>query len=112
MSIPVSRKILIKHAIGRLILDSAHHNCPIDLDDIEGRWLITVGNVSPSIAKDVEGHVNELNLFYFEEHAIEPVLRKWWLYDKDTPIFEYDKAANRLQLSVDTRVSYSNEKAI
>jgi hypothetical protein len=40
------------------------------------------------------------------------VLRKWWLYDKDAPIFNYDEANNRLQLSVDTRVSYSNEKAM
>ncbi|TVY10397.1 hypothetical protein [Paenibacillus cremeus] len=108
MSAPVKTKLLIKHVIGRLLLDTEKSGCEFSLTSTEdGRWLMDVHGVESAIIEEIRTLQNELNCFYFEGEGAS--LRKWWLYDIGVPTLETDVSKARLQLTVNTRIGYSNE---
>jgi hypothetical protein len=52
---------------------------------------------------------SDINVFYMEEPANEP-LRKWWFYNKNEPQIAYEPSSQVLTLYLDSRVSYTNDK--
>lgn len=109
MTVPTNKMLLVKTVTGRLLLDTSRLGCAFRLEGSDGAWTLTVQDVAPATAADIRLHVNELNLFYFEDHGSEAFRRKWWLYDSACPELDYDEAALALRLQVDRRVGYSNE---
>lgn len=110
MSEHVNKRLLIKQVIGRLLLDTSVSGCPFTLDQDGDRWVVTVRSVASSVGAEVKRLENDLNLFYFEEESGSDAPRKWWLYDRHQPEIEWDEARHLLKLSLDSRVSYTNEK--
>lgn len=105
----VKKKLLVKQVIGRLLLDTDHGPYPFALQEQGGDWRIAIEQVEPEQAEEIGRLSQDLNLFYFEEHP--EGIRKWWLYGKEQPLrLSYDSQARTLELIVDSRVGYSNEK--
>ncbi|UVI31464.1 hypothetical protein [Paenibacillus spongiae] len=105
----VNKRLLIKQVIGRLLLDTSVSGCPFILEQDGERWVVTVRNVAAHVGAEVKRLESDLNLFYFEEESGSDA-RKWWLFDRDQPEIEWDEAQHLLKLSLDSRVSYTNEK--
>ncbi|MFS0727065.1 hypothetical protein [Paenibacillus sp. 1P07SE] len=105
----VKKKLLVKQVIGRLLLDTDDRPNPFALEEQEEGWRIIIEEVAPERAEEIGRLSDDLNLFYFEEGA--EGISKWWLYGKHTPLrLTYDGQEKVLELTVDTRVAYSNEK--
>ncbi|MCQ6559052.1 hypothetical protein [Paenibacillus mendelii] len=105
----VNKRLLIKQVIGRLLLDTSVTGCPFTLEPTGEHWTVTVQNVPLPIGAEVKRLANDLNLFYFEELPGSTAPRKWWLYDRHQPAVEWDEARHSLKLTLDSRVSYTNE---
>ncbi|AFH61818.1 hypothetical protein ACVNS2_14340 [Paenibacillus caseinilyticus] len=107
----IHRTLLIKHVTGRFLLDSRKlgGGFRFSLQEKAGRWVVEASGVEPDVIREVLRLSDELNLFYFEEDTKAGTLRKWWLYDKDTPEVTGHAAEGTLTLSLDTRTPYSNE---
>jgi hypothetical protein len=110
MAIPMKRTLLIKNVYGACLLDTTKANVEFTLEPVEERWEITVHGVSPDLADIVQEQLNELNLFYFEEDSEKQSIQKWWIYDKQCPIYSSDSPRGVLSLIFDSRVAYSNER--
>lgn len=102
-----NRVLLIKHVTGRLLFDAAKQGCAFALTAERDGWRLTVENVPAPDADVIKRLASELNLFYFEQNAEEPI-RKWWLYDSDCPKLDYS-GNGTLVLKVDRKVRYTNE---
>lgn len=110
MSETIQYRLLIKQVIGRLLLDTVKAGLQFTLEEHEGEWRIRVTGVPPQKGQEIVSLIDDLNLFYFEEHAADPSqIRKWWLYGKQRPRHSYDEADQTLELIVDSRVAYSNQ---
>jgi hypothetical protein len=103
------KKLLIKHIVGRVLLDTSVQGNDFNLQAGEQGWNIQVGGVESSVADGIKERLTELNLFYMEEDEDGGSLRKWWLYGKESPSFGYNSDSRTLTLHVDTRQAYSNE---
>ncbi|GGF95450.1 hypothetical protein [Paenibacillus abyssi] len=106
-------RLLIKQVIGRLLFDTSKGSNPFELAEADGGWRVVIEQVGQPLVDELQELIDDLNLFYFEELKSDPSkVRKWWLYDKQRPRLQYDAAAQRLEVIVDTRVAYSNDKVI
>jgi hypothetical protein len=109
MTTPKKRTLLIKNVFGALLLNTSKAGIEFSLDYEEDRWIITVPAIHAELADHVHAQLTELNLFYFEEDTENQSIQKWWIYDKNCPIYSFDSTDGVLTLIMDSRVSYSNE---
>lgn len=112
---PAGSKVLIKLAIGRLLIDTAIAGLTIDVRESDGRWTLEVIGVNAEDAAFIASNAPFLNLFYFEALPAEDALhqglvQKYWMYDEDQPIVGYDAERSALTLTVGSYMAYSNEK--
>ncbi|WNQ10138.1 hypothetical protein MJA45_21295 [Paenibacillus aurantius] len=103
-----TKRLLIKQATGRLLLEGEKLEGGFDLEEGDKGWKITLRGVEPALAGEIGRLLDELNVFYFEEGP-DGQLSKWWLYDKERPDLQYAQEARTLQLSVDSRQAYTNQ---
>ncbi|PWV94265.1 hypothetical protein DFQ01_13352 [Paenibacillus cellulosilyticus] len=112
---PAGSKVLIKLAIGRLLIDTAIAGLVIDVRESDGRWTLEVHGVNAEDAAFIADNAAFLNLFYFEALPPEVALsqgsvQKYWMYDEHQPVVGYDAARAALTLNVGSYMAYSNEK--
>ncbi|MBD3922588.1 hypothetical protein H8B09_27930 [Paenibacillus sp. PR3] len=112
---PAGSKVLIKLAIGRLLIDTAIAGLAIDVRESDDRWTIEVTGVNAEDAAFVASNAPFLNLFYFEALPAEEAsgqgsIQKYWMYDEHQPIVGYDADRAALTLNVGSYMAYSNEK--
>ncbi|GAB2701106.1 hypothetical protein ACFQWB_06205 [Paenibacillus thermoaerophilus] len=101
-------RLLVKHIVGRLLLDTAASGCPFRLEEDAGRWTVTVSGVPETALREIERCRDELNLFHFVPGPDGETIRKYWLYDTGSP--GWSAEGDCLKLTVDSRVPYSNDK--
>jgi len=108
----LTTRLLIKQVIGRLLLDTSKKPNPHQFAAIDNNCQITIHEIDPAFVSQLKDMLDDLNFFYFEEEPGNPVpLRKWWLYAKDSPPrLAYNENDRILKITVDSRVSYSNDK--
>lgn len=112
---PAGSKVLIKLAIGRLLIDTAIAGLAIDVRESDDRWTIEVIGVNEADAAFITSNAPFLNLFYFEALPAEEAsgqgsIQKYWMYDEHQPIVGYDAERSALTLNVGSYMPYSNEK--
>lgn len=106
------KRLLIKQVIGRTLLDSSTlEHCTFSLSGSEEQgWQIIINKVPHSVGGIIESLRSDLNLFYFEQDDAndESTLRKWWIYDVQSPQVEWEESSSTLRLQLSTRIAYSN----
>ena len=101
-------KLLIKTGFGRVLLDSDAGKHAFRLEPSGGKWLITVEDVSQELADEISRVLTEVHMFYFERTPSLDMIQKWWVYDIQLPLLEYEGTTGKLRLTVDSKVGYSN----
>lgn len=110
MTIPTKRTLRVKHAVGRMLLDTSKLSCDFELEPIEEGWKITIYGIDETIANVIRAQLHEINLFYIEEYNEARSPQKWWLYDRELPSCDFIEDEGKLTMIVDSKVSYTNEK--
>lgn len=110
---PKGSKVLVKLAIGRLLIDTQIAGLPFEVSQSEtdGRWTLAIRGVEAEQAEYIKANARYLNLFYFEGlPASEGAVQKFWMYDLNEPIVRYEAEDALLAISVDSYMAYSNER--
>ena len=105
--------LLIKTVFGRTLLDTRKTGLAFELAEVPeqegGGWEFAVAGVDPELAGTIMQSAGLLNLFHFLEDEAGQ-LSKCWYYGIAEPIIAYGAEGGRLQVRVDSRMPYSNEK--
>jgi hypothetical protein len=103
------KNVIIRQVIGRTLLDARKMGCTFELEAAGESWKLAVAGIGDTLAQHIVSLCSDINVFYMEEPANEP-LRKWWFYNKNEPQIAYEPSSQVLTLYLDSRVSYTNEK--
>ncbi|OXM13188.1 hypothetical protein [Paenibacillus herberti] len=116
----MSERLLIKLVVGRVLVDTTEFKLPLLVEQGGRGWIISVGGLGNREAEYIGANIDQLNFFHFisddsddntDDSGTEmKLIRKFWLYDLERPLYQYDPATGEAVFEVDSRVAYSNER--
>lgn len=103
----LQQKLVIKSGVGRALLDTSKLGCKFTLEPSERGWKIQLQGAGAERAAELEGLVQEIHFFYYEDDHEQDLHKKWWLSDLACPILSYDASEDLLTIEVSERVAFT-----
>lgn len=103
----VEKKLVIKGGVGRALLDTSKLGCKFTLEPSARGWKMQIEGAGAQLATVIEGLVQEIHFFYYENNSENGDHKKWWLSDVACPVLSYDTLHDILTIDVSERIGFT-----